>query len=225
MKGVRVSSGRDFTWIGGFNLLPYRRRNALRARRRFVVECGLAALAGSVCVLLLAGWHAYQRSRVEGERGVVERTLTQLAAPLAEHARLSRDAHTAQSDAADAATRSASLDHLRDLLEVLSNEPASGVVLQRLRHRGQQTDFVARAADRALSAAWIERLDGVRGALGADASDQHRAATSGSSPDRGKHDAIDGSFEFGATVRWAGSMDDAKGAVHRASVAGSGGVK
>lgn len=223
MKGARVSSARDFAWIGGFNLLPYRRRNALRARRRVVVECGVAALAGGTCVLLLAGWHAYQRSRVDGEHVAVERTLTQLAAPLAEHARLSRDAHMAQSDAADAATRSASLDHLRDLLDVLSNEPASGVVLQRLRHRGQQTDLVARAADRALSAAWIERLDGVRGAQAADASDLHHAATSAST--HGKSDAVDGSFEFGATVRWAGSMDDAVGVVHRVSVAGSGGVK
>lgn len=223
MKGARVFPGRDFSWIGGFNLLPYRRRNALRARRRCVAECGLAVLAGGACVLLLAGWHAYQRSRVDGERVAVERTLTQLAAPLAEHARLSRDAHTAQSDAADAATRSASLDHLRDLLDVLGNEPASGVVLERLRHRGQQTDLVARAADRALSAAWIERLDGVRGALGADASDLHRAARPASG--QGKSEAVNGSFEFGATVRWAGAIDEAKGGVHRAFVAGSGGVK
>ncbi|WP_133651048.1 fimbrial assembly protein [Paraburkholderia flava] len=223
MKGARVFPDRDFAWIGGFNLLPYRRRNALRARRRFVAECGFAALVGGACVLLLVGWHTYQRSRIDGERVTVERTLTQLAVPLAEHARLSRDAHTAQSDAADAATRSAPLDHLRDLLDVLSNEPASGVVLERLRHRGQQTDLVARAADRALSAAWIERLDGVRGAQGADASDLHHAASSGSG--HGKSDAVDGSFEFGAAVRWAGAMDDAKGAVHRAFVAGSGGVK
>ncbi|MGH8781929.1 fimbrial assembly protein [Paraburkholderia sp.] len=223
MKDARTRAGSPpcVPWIGGFNLLPYRRRNALRARRRCVVECGVAVLAGSLCVLLLAGWHAVERSRIDSERAAVERALTQLAAPLAEHARLSRDASAARSDIADATARSASLSHLRDLLDVLSNEPASGIAVQRIRHRAQQTDLVARAADRALSAAWIERLDGVRGVQGADASDPHR----GMNARRGKEDVADGSFEFGVTVRWAGSKDDVAGVPYRMSVARSGGVR
>ncbi|EDZ98624.1 putative PilN protein, partial [Burkholderia sp. H160] len=40
-------------WLGGFNLLPYRQRNAQLARRRCMRDWAVAACVGAAGVLLL----------------------------------------------------------------------------------------------------------------------------------------------------------------------------
>ena len=60
-------------WLGGFNLLPYRQRNARLARRRRVREWIAAALAGCGAVLALAGWQAFERARLDAQRASIER--------------------------------------------------------------------------------------------------------------------------------------------------------
>src|ERR1700754_1173245 len=76
--------------LGGFNLLPYRQRNAQLARRRRLLEWAAAALAGLVATLAVIGWQAFEKARLDAQRASAEQALTQLAAPLAEHAGLLR---------------------------------------------------------------------------------------------------------------------------------------
>lgn len=227
MKFVRALFDRpDHTipgrpWIGGFNLLPYRRRNAALARRRCLVECGCAALAGGACVLLLAMWQTWQRTGIEASRASVERTLVQLAAPLAEQTRLSRSEADAQSGAVHARTRGVPLKRLLDVLDTLSSEPAAGVALQQLRHRAEETELLARSGDHAAAAAWIERLDSVRGVESAEASELRRPASAG----RGAGAIGDGTFEFGANVRWMKPLAPAGSVTHQQVASRAGGVR
>lgn len=207
-------------WIGGFNLLPYRRRNAAAARRRCLAECGSAALAGGACVLLLAMWQTWQRTGIDASRASVERTLVQLALPLAEQTRLSRNEADAQSGAVHVRTRVVPLKRLLDVLDTLSSEPAAGIVLQQLRHRGQETELLARSGDHAAAAAWIERLDSVRGAESAEASELRRPASAG----RGASAIGDGTFEFGASVRWMKPLAPSVGVTHQQVASRAGGA-
>lgn len=208
-------------WIGGFNLVPYRRRNAALARRRCLAECGCAVLAGGACVLLLTMYQSWQRTGIEANRASVERTLVQLSAPLAEQNRLARSEADARSSVVHTRTRVVPLERLLDMLDTLSSEPAGGVVLQQLRHRGEATELLARSSDHAAAAAWIERLDSVRGAASAEASELRRPASAG----RGASAIGDGSFEFGANVRWMKPLAPSGGVTHRQVASRAGGTR
>jgi type IV pilus assembly protein PilN len=137
--GVRFAR----SWLGGFNLLPYRQRNARLLHRQRLLEWLAAALAGFAAVLALIGWQAFERSRLDAQRASIEQSLTHLAVPLAEHARLLRAQDEQRKGAARAMNLSEPLMHLRDLLDALSFEPGDGVVLQQLRHREHETELFA----------------------------------------------------------------------------------
>lgn len=190
-------------WLGGFNLLPYRQRNARLARRRRLLEWVAAAFIGCAAVLPLAGWHAIERARLDAQRASIEKSLTQLNAPLAEHAALLRARDQQRKDAARAKSLSAPLTHLRDLLDALSFEPGDGVVLQRLRQREQETELLATSRGHIASAEWLKRLSGIRGVKGAEVSDLHRSALLGSGVAGG---SVTGPVEFGAHLRWDDSV-------------------
>ena len=163
-------------WLGGFNLLPYRQRNARLARRRRLLEWFAAALAGFAAVLALVGWQAFERARLDAQRASIEQSLTQLAEPLAEHARLLRAQDEQRKGVARAMNLSEPLTHLRDLLDALSFEPGDGVVLQQLRQREHETELLATSRGHIASAEWLKRLSAIRGVKGAEVSDLHRSA-------------------------------------------------
>lgn len=199
---AQTSSGgatRRRPWLGGFNLLPYRQRDARRARRRCLLEWAGAALIGCGAMLVLAGWQVYERARLEAQRSSIERTLTTLAAPLAEHATLVR----AQDDQRQAVVRARSLSeplvHLRDLLDALSFEPGDKVVLQQLRQREHETDLLATSRGHLAPADWLKHLSAIRGVKGADVSDLRR---SGPRDTTVAVTGADGPVEFGAQLRW-----------------------
>ncbi|WP_408462625.1 fimbrial assembly protein [Paraburkholderia fungorum] len=186
-------------WLGGFNLLPYRQRNARLARRRRLLEWVAAALAGLVAVLALVGWQAFERARLDAQRASIEQSLTQLAKPLAEHARLLRAQDEQRRGAARALSLSEPLTYLRDLLDALSFEPGDGVVLQQLRQREHETELLATSRGHIASAEWLKRLSAIRGVQGAEVSDLHRSAPrSGAVAAAG----VSGPIEFGAHLRW-----------------------
>ena len=166
-------------WLGGFNLLPYRQRNARLARRRRVLEWLVAALAGCAAVLALAGWQAFEKARLDAQRASIEHTLTGLTAPLAEHATLLRAQDELRKHAARAASLSEPLTHLLDLLDALSFEPGDGVVLRQLRQREHETELLATSRGHIASAEWLKRLSAIRGVKGAEMSDLHRPTTRG----------------------------------------------
>lgn len=186
-------------WLGGFNLLPYRQRNARLARRRRLLEWVAAALAGFAAVFALVGWQAFERARLDAQRASIEQSLAQLAMPLAEHARLLRVQDEQRKGVARAKNLSEPLMHLRDLLDALSFEPGDGVVLQQLRQREHETELLATSRGHIASAEWLKRLSAIRGVKGAEVSDLHR-----STPRGGTAAVVSatGPIEFGAHLRW-----------------------
>lgn len=190
-------------WLGGFNLLPYRQRNARLARQRCLRDWLVAALAGVAAVLVLAMWQAIGRTRVDAQRASIERSFAQMAAPLAEHARLTRAQDDERKAAKLAASLSEPLVHLRDLLEALSFESSDAVVLRQLRQRERDTELLATSRGPLASAEWLKRLSAIRGVKGAEMSDVHRPVSRAhGAVNAAVEDSASGLVEFGAHLRW-----------------------
>ncbi|MFT4068787.1 MAG: fimbrial assembly protein [Paraburkholderia sp.] len=185
-------------WLGGFNLLPYRQRNARLARRRCLRDWAVAACVGAAAVLALAGWQAFEKTRLDARRASAEQAFTQLGAPLAEHTKLLRARDEARANAARATSLSEPLAHLLDLLEALSFEPGDGVVLRQLRQREYETELLATSRSHIASAEWLKRLSAVHGVTGAEVRDLHRPAMRGGHADK----AVSAPVEFNARLRW-----------------------
>ncbi len=150
-------------WIGGFNLLPYRQRNARRARRRCLLEWLARRSSAARPCWRSAGWQAFERARLDAQRASIEREFAHLAVPLAEHARLLRDAEEQGKRAARAVSLSEPLTRLLDLLDTLSRVPADGVVLQQLRQHAHETELLATSNGPVASAVWLKQLSTIRG--------------------------------------------------------------
>lgn len=202
------------SWLGGFNLLPYRQRNARLARRRCLREWLAAALVGAVAVLGLAAGQAWEKTRIDARRKSIERSLTHMAVPLAEYARLTRMQDQQRKDTARAASLSQPLAHLRDLLDALSFEPGDGVVLQQLRQREHDTELLATSRGHLASAEWLKRLSAIHGVKGAEMSDLHRPASRGHAS---VDESVTGPIEFGARLRWDDPLPKAAPAVGAAA--------
>ncbi len=215
MRNVRVAK----PWLGGFNLLPYRQRNARLARQRCLREWLAAALAGVVAVLVLAAWQAFERTRIDVQRASIERSFTQMAAPLAEYARLTRAQDEQRKATALAASLSAPLTRLRALLDALSFEPGEGVVLRQLRQREHDTELLATSQGHLASAEWLKRLSAIRGVTGAEMSDLHRPVLPAHTF---ADESVTGPIEFGARLRWG---EPASNTVRAAGAAASRPVK
>lgn len=185
-------------WLGGFNLLPYRQRKARLARRQRLLEWFAAALAGFAAVVAVVGWQAFERARLDARRASVEQSLSRLAVPLAEHARLLQMQEEQRKGVARATSLSEPLTHLRDLLDALSFEPGDGVVLQQLRQREHETELLATSRGHIASAEWLKRLSAIRGVKGAEMSDLHRSTSRSSALAA----SVTGPIEFGAHLRW-----------------------
>jgi Tfp pilus assembly protein PilN len=196
VRGTRFAR----SWLGGFNLLPYRQRNARLARRRRVLEWIAAVCAGCFAVFVLAGWQAIERTRLDVQRASIEQTLAHLSTPLAEHAALLRTRDGQRRNVARAKSLSEPLVHLRDLLDALSFEPGDGVELQQLRQRQDETELLATSRGHLASAEWLKRLSAIRGVKGAEVNDLHRAPSRGGAAAQA---SVTGPIEFGAHLRWS----------------------
>jgi len=184
--------------MGGFNLLPYRQRDARLARRRCAMEWFGAAMAGALAVLAFAGSQWFVGAQLDAQRASIGRSLAELATPLAEHARLVQADADRRARAILAETISLPLVHLLDLLDVLSGESANGVVVQELRHRPEETQVRATATDHIASAAWLKQLGAVRDATGVAVDELHRTVAG----PQGDVSATLAQVDFAARVRW-----------------------
>ncbi|MDH6149935.1 MULTISPECIES: hypothetical protein [Paraburkholderia] len=205
-------------WLGGFNLLPYRQRNARLARRRCMRDWAVAACVGAAGVLLVAGWQSFAGARLDARRAAAGQALTPLAAPLAEHAKLSRAEQDQREAAARAANLARPLEHLRDLLDALSFEPGDRVVLRQLRQREYETELLATSSGHIASAEWLKRLGAIHGVQGAEMRDLHRATGKG---DASTEQAIGGPVEFDARLRWGDPPHKATRALKAARTGGA----
>lgn len=193
-----IGAGGRRVWMGGFNLLPYRQRDARRARRRCFGEWLGAALFGCALVLTVVGWQSFERSRLDEQRISAEHAFAQLAAPLAEQTRLQHEREERGKSAARAAALSEPLTHITDLLDTLSHVSADGVVLQQLRQRVHETELLATSKDPVASAVWLKQLSAVRGVQGTEVADLHPVARAGP----GVSANGGGPVEFAARLRW-----------------------
>jgi Tfp pilus assembly protein PilN len=200
----RMGAAGQPIWIGGFNLLPYRQRDARRARRRCLLEWLGAALAGCAAMLAVAGWQAFERGRLDAQRVSSERELAHPAAPLAEEARLRHDAEEQGKRAARAVVLSEPLTRLLDLLDTLSRVPADGVVLQQLRQHAHETELLATSTDPVASANWLKQLSTIRGVKSSEVADLRPLARSGREPSA----AGSGPIEFAARLHWDEPVKD-----------------
>ncbi|HEX7936161.1 MAG TPA: fimbrial assembly protein [Paraburkholderia sp.] len=202
---ARLHGARDVRvlkpWSGGFNLLPYRQRNARLARRRCLRAWAAAALTGCAAVCALAGYQALEKARLDAERVSNEQSLARLAGPLAEHTRLLRARNEQRDEAARAKRLSDPLTYLRDLLDALSFEPGDGVLLQQLRQRDHETELVATSRAHIDSARWLKHLSAIRGVKGAEMSESHRASPHGNA-NASPGTSPTGATEFGARLHW-----------------------
>jgi Tfp pilus assembly protein PilN len=162
--------------IGGFNLLPYRQRVARGRRRRCLVECTLAVLAGALAALAWSAWDGFEQARLAGRRATLESTLAGLAAPLAEYRQIEGMSAQVSEHAAVAAELARPRGRMIDVIDALSRVPPSGVTLHRLKLTDGGVEIDASAADSASSAAWIDRLARVRGVRSAEITDWRLAA-------------------------------------------------
>jgi Tfp pilus assembly protein PilN len=211
----RIGPAGHPVWIGGFNLLPYRQREARCARRRCLLEWLGAALVGCAAVLAAGGWQTFERARLEAQRASSENELIGLAVPLAEHARLQRDADERSKRAARAVALSGPLVRLLDLLDTLSHVSADDVVLQQLRQRMHETELLAISKDPLASTVWLEELGSVRGVKSSEVTDLHPLPRTGHDTAAGNSSAV----EFAARLRWD---EPAKSAGHAAAPANGG---
>lgn len=144
--------------VGGFNLLPHRRREARRLRRRRSLECLAAGLAGAAAALIWSATGIFAQERAGRSRHQLEAALVQLAAPAAEYGRLER----VQAQMRAQAERSRVLARPRDaflgVVDALSRELAAGIALERLHLTSRGIELKAIAADTATPALLMERL-------------------------------------------------------------------
>ncbi|CAB3759275.1 fimbrial assembly protein [Paraburkholderia humisilvae] len=190
-------------WLGGFNLLPHRQRAARRERRRRVNEALGSVAVGCIAVLALATWQTVDRVRLDAQRASFERSLSQLTAPLAEHARLTRDVDDAHTRAAHAASLVEPLVHLLALLDELAVEPRERVVVRQMRHRDHETELLAIAHDHTAPASWVKRLSAIPGVRDAEVKDLRRAPP----PARGVIGNASEAIGFSARLDWKGARE------------------
>ena len=77
---------------------------------------------------MLAGWHAFEGARLDHQRTSVERSLAQLAAPLAEQATLLRDAREREARVAQETVPETELvAKVREILVAQAEDRAKGL--------------------------------------------------------------------------------------------------
>lgn len=190
--------------IGGFNLLPWRRRVARDVRRRIALEWLAAVLAGCVCAAPFAGWRAWQRAQFDGERRALDQSLAPLRAPLAEQRQLVREAEEHRHRIAAARQRAEPLARLFQLLDRLAAANVDGVSLHQVVHRAGETELQATVSGEAATAAWLARLRALPDVEAVSVREMKRSPVGARRADERQH----GPLQVTAHLVWAGAAAD-----------------
>lgn len=144
--------------VGGFNLLPHRRREARSLRRRRLLECAAAALAGLTAALIVSATDMFAVGRTERSRHQLEAALAELDAPVSEYRRLERMQAQRHAQAERARTVAGPRDALSGVVHVLGREPVAGISLERLHLTSRGIEIEASAADTAAPTLLLDQL-------------------------------------------------------------------
>jgi type IV pilus assembly protein PilN len=191
-------------WVGGFNLLPWRRSEVRIRRRRIVLQWLAAALLGCACAAPVAAWRVWQRVQLEGERRALEPSLAQLRAPLAEQRRLAREADERQRQITASAQRAKPLTRLLGLLDELASADVDGVSLHQVAHRAADTELQATLSGEAVTAAWLARLRALPEVATVSIREMKRPAAGGARA----HERQRGPLQATAQLTWAVAVAD-----------------
>lgn len=177
----------------GFNLLPHRTRAVRSRRRRAMVGAAAAVLAGGLLAIGCAAAGA-SADRASTRRAQIERELARELAreapALAEYARLERAGHAAKASSAQAAARAQPSERWMALLEVLSREVSSGVVLNRFEGSNTAVELQAGAVDSATCFAWMDRLGRLGSVEAVEMVDLKSTASANAGPGAGAIEAV-----------------------------------
>ncbi|MUV26437.1 fimbrial protein [Burkholderia thailandensis] len=184
-------------WLGGFNLLPYRARDARRARRRVLGELAAAACAGIAGVALWRIGRTFERARYDAQRALMERQLAAWAPQLkaAEQAARKRDAERERT--ALAAERAVPRQRTVDLFDTLRQLRYDGVRLRSIRCDGHDALLEASALDSASAERWLRDLDAAQRGWTTEVAGLQAARTSW-----GREAAGGRSLSFSVRIRW-----------------------
>lgn len=161
--GCSSAGGQPGLGAQGFNLLPHRQQAARRLRRWRLAECASSALLGVGAALACNALGPFEMGRLTERRAKLEATWSSLAGPLAQYRQLERRLTDEQQQASLSALLAAPGTALLEVVDALAGEAGDGVALDRLEQRGEAFELKARAVDSRAAAAWVGRLERVRG--------------------------------------------------------------
>lgn len=184
-------------WLGGFNLLPYRDRDARAARRRRAGQRCAAILLGVLGVGIWTGGSVWMRARIDAERASIEARLRRQQPDVDAAARAARIAAAAMQRRAQAAGLAAPHREAVDLLALLARIRDDDVRLDALRTTPSGAVLDARAASYRAAARWLARIARERHGWRVDV-DALQPATADAAP----AGATRMPFRFSIQLRW-----------------------
>jgi Tfp pilus assembly protein PilN len=194
-------------WAGGFNLLPYRERDARALRRRIAALYGAAMLTGVLGTGVWVAGSTWMRTRVDAERQALEARLRQRHAQLEEAERALRLLEAAGQRRQQAARLAAPYRPVAELLVLLARLRDDGVRLDALRIAPGGAVLDARAVDYPAAARWLARLARERQRWAFDIDALKPAAAPGAAG--GPPGSARMPLRFSVQVRWPAPPDDA----------------
>ncbi|RKP44042.1 hypothetical protein [Trinickia fusca] len=144
-------------------MLPHRQQAARRLRRRRLAECASSALLGVGAALACNALGPFEMARLTERRAKLEATWSSLAGPLAQYRQLGSRFNDERQHVALSAQFAAPRTVLLKVVDALAGEAGDGVALHRLQQHGDSFELKARAVNSATAAAWVGRLERVRG--------------------------------------------------------------
>ncbi|MBI0326563.1 pilus assembly protein PilN [Burkholderia plantarii] len=202
-------------WLGGFNLMPYRQRDARLRRRRRAAELAGAACVGMAAAALSCAAQALERARLDTRRAAIEQQLVQWAPRVRALDAAAREAAARRRHETAAAERARPLARAMALFDALRALDYRSVVLLGLRQADGTAQLDARARDPLAAARWVARLRETRA--------DWRVEVAGIDAGRGEPAAgRAGSIRFVVRIRWPQDDPRPRAAVSHSGATGGG---
>ncbi|AJK44837.1 hypothetical protein [Burkholderia plantarii] len=194
-RAVMRDPARRRAWLGGFNLMPYRQRDARLRRRRRAAEFAGAACVGVVAAALSCAAQAFERARLDTRRTAIEQQLAQWAPRMRAADAAAREVAARRRHETTAAERARPLARAVALFDALRALDYRAVVLLGLRQADGTAQLDARARDPLAAARWVARLRETRA--------DWQVEVAGIDVGRGESVANgSGSIRFVVRIRW-----------------------
>ncbi|ACR27501.1 hypothetical protein [Burkholderia glumae] len=157
-RAVMRDPARCRAWLGGFNLMPYRQREARLRRRRRAAEFAGAACVGLAAAALSCAGQVRERMRLDTRRMAIEQQLAQWAPQLRAADAAARESAARRRHETVAAEQARPLARAVALFDALRALDYRAVRLLGLRQADGGARLDAQARGPLAAARWVERL-------------------------------------------------------------------